>query len=280
MKVIDSFMFFNESNTLKLRLKYLNEIVDYFIISESNYTHSGKPKPYYLDEVLDELPNEIVNKIIRVKYEPDISQFDIEQKIDYCDFDNDFWKLEKTQRNQIKNHLSQFSSNDFLMINDLDEIPRKEVVLEYKEIFENYCGSALPKDFCAVVKTDLFYYNFNTYCRNDWLGSIFLTIETALEKGFDYFRYNKHHFHLIENGGFHFSTFGNVEQIRTKIQSFAHQEFNKEQYISDTNILSSIQNKEDIYHLSQEFVNYNISDFPEDLRNHIINIFPKEMYSL
>ena len=69
MKVIDSFIFFNEINMLKLRLNYLNDVVDYFLISESNYTFSGNPKPYYLDEILKELPDDITNKIIRIKYE-------------------------------------------------------------------------------------------------------------------------------------------------------------------------------------------------------------------
>jgi len=277
MKVIDSFMFFNEINILKLRLNYLNDVVDYFLISESNYTHSGKSKPYYLDEVLKELPDDIVNKIIRIKYEPDISQFDVNQKIDYCDFGNDFWKLENAQRNLISNHLSQFSSNDLFMVSDVDEIPRKEIVKEYKEVFENYWGTVIPEDFLCRCVMLLFYYNFNTFIQNEWCGTSISTVSNAIQKGCNYFRTNSS-FYPIQDGGFHFSTFGGLEEIKTKIQSFAHQEYNKEQYTNDNNILNSIQNKEDIYHNCDKFKDYDISKLPENLRKYIIQFFPKEMY--
>ena len=42
MKIIDSFLFHNEFDMLKLRLEYLRDSVDYFVISECNYTFSGK----------------------------------------------------------------------------------------------------------------------------------------------------------------------------------------------------------------------------------------------
>ena len=95
MKVIDSFTFFNEFDMLKLRLDYLNDVVDHFIISESNYTHSGKLKPYYLDEIWNDIPKEIQNKITRLKYEPDINQINIPQNVKVCDYENGNWKLER-----------------------------------------------------------------------------------------------------------------------------------------------------------------------------------------
>ncbi len=72
MKIIDGFSFFNEFDILKLRLEYLQDVVDYFIISECNYTHSGKEKPYYLNQIINEFDEELRSKIISVHYEPDI----------------------------------------------------------------------------------------------------------------------------------------------------------------------------------------------------------------
>ena len=86
-KLIDAFIFFNEVELLKFRLQYLSDVVDYFIISESNYTHSGKSKPYYLDEILNELPKNILRKIVRLKYEPDITAFNFKisaRSIAFC----------------------------------------------------------------------------------------------------------------------------------------------------------------------------------------------------
>ena len=42
--IIDAFTFFNEKELVQLRIKYLNDLVDYFVIVEANTTHAGKKK--------------------------------------------------------------------------------------------------------------------------------------------------------------------------------------------------------------------------------------------
>jgi len=42
--LIDSFLFFNEKELVELRIKYLEKIVDIFVIIEANITHQGKKK--------------------------------------------------------------------------------------------------------------------------------------------------------------------------------------------------------------------------------------------
>ena len=42
--LIDAFTYFNEKELVELRLKYLNPIVDHFVIIESNITFTGKEK--------------------------------------------------------------------------------------------------------------------------------------------------------------------------------------------------------------------------------------------
>ena len=42
--LIDSFLFFNETELVELRNKYLNKIVDQFVIVEADITHQGKKK--------------------------------------------------------------------------------------------------------------------------------------------------------------------------------------------------------------------------------------------
>ena len=46
MAIYDCFTFFNEIELLEWRLKLLDEVVDYFVIVESNMTHQYKPKEY------------------------------------------------------------------------------------------------------------------------------------------------------------------------------------------------------------------------------------------
>ena len=53
MKVFDSFIFFNELDLLELRLNILNDVVDYFVLTESPFTVSGNEKPLYYQENKD-----------------------------------------------------------------------------------------------------------------------------------------------------------------------------------------------------------------------------------
>ena len=49
MKIYDCFMFFDEEMILDLRLNILDKYVDKFVINESTYYHSGKPKKLVFD---------------------------------------------------------------------------------------------------------------------------------------------------------------------------------------------------------------------------------------
>lgn len=277
-KVIDSFMFFNEFDILKLRLSYLNDVVDHFIIVESNYTHSGKPKPYYLDEIWNEIPEEIQRKIIRLKYEPDISQFKLPEVVvegEVENYDNPYWILEREQRDLITKNLSMFSPNDFFMISDADEIPRKEVIVDL--LNQNF-----NKDFCFTAFCDLIFYNFKTFAPVYWRGTIFSSVSNTLEKGCDYFRLNRFSLTPIENAGWHFSYFGGVEKIKHKFESYAHQEYNRDEYKDEKNIEDFIKNKKHFLRRGEEFgddfLDYPFNKYPEDLRKLIISIFPQETY--
>ncbi len=42
MKIFDCFMYFDEEVVLDLRLNFLDQYVDYFVIVESIYTHKGE----------------------------------------------------------------------------------------------------------------------------------------------------------------------------------------------------------------------------------------------
>jgi beta-1,4-mannosyl-glycoprotein beta-1,4-N-acetylglucosaminyltransferase len=275
-KVIDSFMFFNEFDVLKLRLSYLNDIVDHFIIVESNYTHSGKPKPYYLDEIWNEIPKEIQRKIIRLKYEPDISKFKLPEVViegEVKNYDNDYWKLEREQRDLITQHLSHFSLDDFFMVSDVDEIPRKEIIT-----------SLLNNNFVEnVASCEMFYYNFKSYCPNYWPGTVFSTVSNAIKKGCDYFRSNRFSLTPIPNAGWHFTYFGGVERIKHKLECYAHQEYNRDEYKNEQNIEDLIKSKKHFLRRGEEFgddfIDYSFTKYPEDLRKLIINIFPQETYT-
>ena len=268
MKVIDAFTFYNEFDILQLRLDYLNDIVDYFIIAESNYTHSGQLKPYYLQEIIDQIPENIRKKIISIHYEPDISTFEFPKNVSQWTYEDDYWRLEREQRNLISSHLSSFNDNDLFMLSDVDEIPRKEVIQEIllKKIENN---------FCVSTRCEMFYYNFTSLCQSDWAGTVFTTVQIAQEKSCDFLRTNRFSFSSIPNSGWHFSYFGNPQHIANKLETFAHQEYNQSQYKNEQNISTSIQNKTNIL-TGQKLQSYEISRFPINLQKLITKYFSSQ----
>ena len=48
-KIFDCFMFNNEDLLLDIRFNILNRYVDYFVIVESKFMHSGKEKKFFFD---------------------------------------------------------------------------------------------------------------------------------------------------------------------------------------------------------------------------------------
>ena len=273
-KVIDSFLFFNEIDILKLRLEYLKDVVDYFIVCECNYTYSGKSKPYYLDQVIDVLDEDVKNKIISLHYEPDISNF-VFKEIDFYDANSHNWCIERGHRNYINEKLKYFSPDDLFMLSDVDEIPRKEVI---KEIISN--RYYLNDDFVLTAKSDMFYYNFSTLSNDAWTGTIFTKVKIAIQNECQHLREKRHEFNSIDNGGWHFSYFGGIDRIRKKIESFSHQELNKKKYTSIENIIDCIKNKKDVFQRAHNFNDYDFSNFPENLKSIIIKIFSKNFYEI
>ena len=61
--LIDSFIFFDEKELVDLRVRYLNSIVDYFIVVEANITHQGKKKDWNFANILKTNLKEFANKI-------------------------------------------------------------------------------------------------------------------------------------------------------------------------------------------------------------------------
>ena len=51
--IIDAFTYFNEKELVELRIKYLNESIDYFVIIEADHTHTGKEKQWNFPEILN-----------------------------------------------------------------------------------------------------------------------------------------------------------------------------------------------------------------------------------
>ena len=262
--VFDCFTFFNEVDLLEFRIKYLQEVVDYHVIVESNLTFSGKNKPYYFEQNIDKfLPWK--NKIYYIKIEQSIEgrTFDT---VDKYTPTNGSWELEYEQRNSIWYAKDVVSDKDLVLIGDLDEIPDKEKILNLADFYAEG-GKDVPYSF-----SQLFHYYYmncqNTSYDRWWNGTVGMTGKSFKEHTPQEIRDQRNHLNRIPNGGYHFSFLGGVEKVKEKIQSFAHTEFDREDIISEDNIKESLEKGIDV--LKRPGVTYKFvdpSEYPEDIRN-------------
>lgn len=237
MKTFDCFTFFNELDLLEFRLKLLDPFVDYFVIAESNVTHSGKEKPYYFQEHRERYAP-WMHKIIHIPAVQDTSgmTFGTDDKYNPG---SDAWKLENGHRNFLSSANSRIMDDDRVIISDLDEIPNPYVL--------NKAGC--PAEPMAL--SQLFHYYFlncqNTGYERWWKGSIVCSGAQFKAVPPQHFRDNRNEYASIPHAGWHFSFLGGVEKIRLKIQSFAHREFARDKYLSDENILKAMERGEDVF---------------------------------
>jgi beta-1,4-mannosyl-glycoprotein beta-1,4-N-acetylglucosaminyltransferase len=237
MKIIDCFTFFNELDLLEFRLKLLDPYVDHFIIAESNLTHSGLPKPYHFraDEkryqpwlhkityipIVQQTEGLVFNKE-EVKYNPTSAS----------------WKLENEQRDALSVAGTMANDDDLIITGDLDEIPDPSMLKKLK------LGDS------PVALSLLFHYYFMN-CQNSgverwWNGSIISTGKQFKGLSPQILRDNRNNYPVIKKAGWHFSYLGGLEKIKYKLRSFAHTEFNKEEYLQDEHILQSLEEGKDI----------------------------------
>ena len=124
-KVYDCFCFFNELELLELRLNILDDYVDFFVISEANVTHTGKPKPYYFDEN-KHMFSKFLHKIIHLKIEDTPSDFvnlpiiEHPKTYDECEL-NKIYNFINTQTERFNVHTQQDYGRDFFQKSVLEE---------------------------------------------------------------------------------------------------------------------------------------------------------------
>ena len=101
--LIDSFLFFNEAELVELRIKYLEKIVDYFVVVEADITHQGKKKNWNFPNILKNNLQKFANKIQYHQLKIDLEKIKNEESWIIDDIKgDDAWRIENFQRNYIK----------------------------------------------------------------------------------------------------------------------------------------------------------------------------------
>jgi beta-1,4-mannosyl-glycoprotein beta-1,4-N-acetylglucosaminyltransferase len=246
-KIYDCFNFFNELDILEIRLNTLYEYVDYFVIVESNVTHSGEEKPFYFEEnkekfskFLDKIilykvydtPTDFVNlnfsedntlMLINRFIEKQTNRFNRATQPDYG---RDFF-----QKECVRRALVNCSDEDIIIISDADEIPNPEILKNLKNLnLENTIYS---------LNQITYYYYLNLLKQKDWYGSRISLYKNIKNLSFNEVRGDDSLSKKIDNGGWHFSFQGGKEMVKTKILSYSARD------LANNHVLSQLDNNID-----------------------------------
>tara|TARA_Y100001970_G_scaffold208617_1_gene254261 strand:- start:196 stop:672 length:477 start_codon:yes stop_codon:yes gene_type:complete len=147
MNILDCITYFDEDVILKIRLNILNEHVSKFIITEGEYDHRGNKRKLNFD--INKYP-EFKDKIIYlpVKKFPNLY---------------DPWSMLKYQRDFALNEIKKYDDNTFVIVSDVDEIPKPEKIYEFINSNHKY----------GVFEQLFFYYKLNmlNVTNKFWHGS-------------------------------------------------------------------------------------------------------------
>ena len=112
---------------------------------------------------------------------------------------------------------------DIIFLSDLDEIPASKIFDDTRIL-----NSSKP----VVCRQHEFMYFLNYYSNSDWLGTILSKYKNIKNESLCLLRMDSKEIrNLVDkkeyrNGGYHFTSIGSVEDIKRKIQSWGHQEYN------------------------------------------------------
>ena len=158
MKIIDTTTYFEEKIMMNLRFNILNQYVDNFIVSEARFTHSGKKKDIYFKK--SDYP-EFEDKITHLIIDKEPTDIIKKDKLDQIDLRLNSIKRIRAQRDNLMLKLKDFSSEDYIIHSDNDEIPNLEA-FDFKK----------NNSKIIIFKQKLFYYKFNLLMPNvNWYGS-------------------------------------------------------------------------------------------------------------
>ena len=243
MKIYDCFTYCGEDLLLKIRLESLYSEVDSFVIIEGNRYFNGETKKKLFD----------INNFR--KYEKKIKYFFIE---DFPEHDGNNWNYEFYQRNQISKGLVSLDKNDYVLISDVDEIPKLD-----KKLFQKHDST--------VFMQKMYYYKFNIHYysglkwKNKWPGTKgckfkFFSkpqeIRNFRNKEIPWWRFDKKMKRYVEwDGGWHFAYLMNDDEISNKLNRFDHeiehllvgQKYLKENLVNKNEIKFRIKNFIDPY---------------------------------
>jgi len=230
--VFDCVLYRNEIDVLTIRLHELDEVVDRFVIVESNITFSGHSRSIHFnpgDPRLAPFADKIRHVIVT-----DMPVTD------------DPWQRETWQRNAVLRGVPDAAPGDLLILSDVDEIPRASIVREMIHDTQN-----------SLFGLQLAFYYFFVNFKNVEGPEAAITwtvagrrdqIEAISPNDLRYaIRDGRVRARIFSDAGWHFSYLMDEAEIRRKISAFSHQELNKPAFLDTVKIRDLVSRGGDLF---------------------------------
>jgi beta-1,4-mannosyl-glycoprotein beta-1,4-N-acetylglucosaminyltransferase len=205
---------------------------------------------------------------------------------------NDFWKNENFIRNNIANGLSDAKPDDWILISDLDEIPNPIVIKQYDPAYKradllqryysyylnNYWLGDVDANGKLIANSNIWhgtkittYKHFVEYFKSN-ASSVRIYKSSGLLRGLKRAWFKLFQSQIIQNGGWHFTWIFSIENIIKKIESTAHQEFNREDHKDPARITALICSGRDV---NKPYARYELQKLDQEFPAYILENFDK-----
>tara|TARA_B100001057_G_C22649249_1_gene871432 strand:- start:50 stop:859 length:810 start_codon:yes stop_codon:yes gene_type:complete len=259
-KILDCITFFDNNLMFELRYNILLDHVDYFVICESKFDHTGKEKKK--------------NFVWKSYYDT--------KKIKYFFLEKPFptntnrWENQAIQREFLLSGTNFADPDDYIFFSDPDEIIKPELLKDFK----------LNKKY-GIFLQKCFNYKFNVFnpyespwegtkvCKKKNLKSIDFMRQKIKKKNLKYsfLRFDKEkNIEIFYDAGWHFNNIMSAAEISLKLKTFAHSEFSDEKFSSVEVIKKKIANREDLFDRGHKYEVVELNkDFPDYILKNVKN---------
>lgn len=232
-------MFNGELDLLEIRLNVCP--ADRFVIAESTLTFSGKPKPLYFQEnkaQFEKWRDKIVPLTIDT-YSEEVQALARSRKY----VTNEAFFNAFCQKESINEYLKTICSDeDVIYYGDADEVWKPQTI----------------DDKVYKLRQLAYSYYLNNRSSEDWQGTVVTKYKNLRNGSLNDMR--AHPEHILQNGGWHFTNMGGIDEIRRKVQSYDHQEYNN--FRTKMRLSSRLERNED--YLGRDFKMWkDETDLPE-----------------
>ena len=214
--VYDTFLFSTELDLLEIRLHELRDVVDFHVIIEGVETFTGALKPLHYRDNAARF-SEFARKIIHVV----VADAPREGP----------WEREHHQRNAMGR--VTYPGDALVLIGDVDEIPHAEIVRNLGDCHEPVILGMRFGQYW--LDRELIGIQF-AHCTRA------ISIQGLQRQSSASSVRRRAEGLVIVNAGWHMSWMGGVGTVRTKLESFSHQEYNRPELKTDKFLTLTIDN--------------------------------------